>query len=91
MLFTAVNEHDAKQCPLKTDEGMERLREMFSNENMEKYDIKLEDAYLTCPKDESSTHKGFFTINSKSKENVKNFFGKLKVEIKEVVSFSEII
>lgn len=91
MLFTAVNEHDAKQCPLKSDEGVEMLKEMFSEENMNKYDIKLEDAYLSCPKDESSTHKGFFRVSSRSKENVKKFFGKLKVDIKEVVPFSKVI
>lgn len=91
MLFSAVNEHDAKKCPLKTDEGVKMLKEMFSEENMNKHNIKLEDAYLTCPKDESKVHKGFFKVSSRSKENVKKFFGKLKVDLKEVVPFSKVI
>lgn len=91
MLFAATNEHNPKQCPLKTEEGVEMLKEMFSEENMKKYNINLENAYMSCPKDESNVHKGFFMVNSDSLDNVKNFFGKLKVEIKEIVPFSKII
>ena len=91
MLFAATNEHDSKQCPLKTDKDVEMLKEIFSKENMKKHDVKLEDAYFSCPKDKSSTHKGFFIINSDSLENVKSFFGRLKVDIKEDVPFNEII
>lgn len=91
MLFSVTNKHDAKKCPLKTEEGVDMLRDMFSEENMNKYNIKLEDAYLSCPKDESPTHKGFFVVNSNNIENVKNFFGKFKVNIKEVIPFNKVI
>jgi hypothetical protein len=90
MLFVAVNEHDSKQCPLKTDEGVKMLKNIFSDENMKKNDIKLEDAYVSCHKEEHSIHKGFFIVNAKSAENVKNFFGPMEVEVKEVLPFSEV-
>lgn len=91
MIFAVTNEHESRKCPLKTDEGVNMLKEMFSEENMKTHDIKLEDAYLSCPKDESSTHNGIFIVNSENIKNVKNFFGRLKVDIKEVVPFSKVI
>lgn len=36
------------------------LKEMFSEENIKKMIFKLEDAYLSCLKDERPMHKGFF-------------------------------
>lgn len=91
MIFAVIEEHDSKKCPLKTDEGVTMLKEMFSEENMKTHDIKLEDAYLSCPKDENSTHKGIFIVNSENIKNVKNFFRRLKVDIKEVVPFNKVI
>lgn len=91
MIFAVTEEHDTKKCPLKTDEGVDMLKEIFSEKNMEKHDIKLEDAYVSCPKDKSSTHKGIFIVYSENIKNVKNFFGRLKVDIKEVVPFSKVI
>jgi hypothetical protein len=91
MIFAVTEEHDSKKCPLKTDEGVDMLKEMFSEKNMKNHDIKLENAYISCPKNESSTHKGFFIVNSKNIKNVKDFFGRLKVDIKEVVPFNKVI
>lgn len=91
MIFAVINEHDSKKCPLKTDEGVDMLKKMFSEENIEKNDIELENAYLSCPTDESPTHKGAFIVNSDNEKNVKNFFRRLKVDIKEVMPFNKII
>jgi hypothetical protein len=91
MIFAVTEEHDSKKCPLKTDEGVDMLKEMFSEKNKKNHDIKLENAYISCPKNESSTHKGFFTVNSNNIKNVKDFFGRLKVDIKEVVPFNKVI
>lgn len=77
-------------APLKSDEGVQMLKKMFSSENMEKHDIKFENAYFSCPKDESPTHKGYFIVNSRSLNNVRDFFGRLKIDIKEVVPFNDI-
>jgi hypothetical protein len=57
MLFTATNKHDGKKCPLKTDEGIDMLKEIFSEENIKKHNINLEEAYISCLKEKHSTHK----------------------------------
>ena len=88
MLFAAVNKHDSKQCPLKTGEGVKMLKEMFSEENLKKNNINLLDAYVSCPKEEHSTHEGIFIISAESEGEVKKFFGPMDVEIKEVVQFN---
>jgi len=89
MLFSATHKHESKDCPLKTDEGVEMLKEIFSEENMKKQKVDLESAYVSCPK-EHSTHHGYFIIDADSKNNVKNFFGPLKVTVREVVPFNEV-
>ncbi|HML05648.1 MAG TPA: hypothetical protein VK426_07740 [Methanobacterium sp.] len=89
MLFSATHKHESKDCPLKTDEGVEMLKEIFSKENMQEHKVDLESAYVSCPK-EHSTHHGYFIIDADSKNNVKNFFGPLKVTVREVVPFNEI-
>ena len=90
MLFAAINKHDSKKCPLKTDEGVEMLKEMFSEKNMKKYNVNLENAYVSCPKEEHSTHEGVFILSAESADDVKKFFGPMEVEVKEVVPFSEV-
>ena len=66
------------------------LKEMFSEENLKKNNIKLEDAYISCPKEEHSTHEGIFIISAENEGDAKNFFGSLDVEVKEVVPFNEV-
>lgn len=88
MLFAAINKHDSKKCPLQTDEGIDMLKKMFSDENLKKHNIKLGDAYVSCPKEEHSTHEGIFIINAESENDVKEFFGPMEVEVKEMVPFS---
>ena len=86
MLFAATHKHEAKACPLKTDEGVKMLKEIFSEENMKKYNINLENAYVSCPK-EQSMHHGYFIVSAESPEDVKKFFGPMEVEVREVVPF----
>ena len=89
MLFSATHKHAAKDCPLKTDEGVEMLKEIFSEENMKKNKVNLESAYVSCPK-EHSTHHGYFIVDADSENDVKNFFGPMTVTVREVVPFNSI-
>jgi hypothetical protein len=89
MLFAAVHMHPASQCPLNSDEGKNMLKELFSEENMKKNNIKIEGAYVSCPK-EAVTHHGYFIVDAESTDAVKNFFGPMEVEVREVVPFSEV-
>lgn len=41
MLFSVTHKHESKDCPLKTDEGVEMLKEIFSKENMKKHNVNL--------------------------------------------------
>lgn len=88
MLFTVTNKHDGKKCPLKTDEGVEMLKEIFSEENIKKHNISLDEAYISCPNEKHSTHKVYYVVNTDKVENIKKFFNPLEVEIKEVVPFN---
>ena len=45
---------------------------------------------MSCPNDEGATHKGYFIIEAPDEETIKNFFGDMKVEVREVKPFSEI-
>jgi len=47
-------------------------------------------AYMSCPADETSHHKGFFIIEAPDEKTVKGFSGPMKVEVREVKPFSEI-
>ncbi|WP_424353813.1 hypothetical protein [Methanobacterium sp. MBAC-LM] len=88
MLFTAVNKHDSKECPLKTGEGVKMLKEIFSDKNLKKRNIDLLDAYISCPLEKHSTHTGVFIFRAESKYNVKSLFRSLDVEVKEVAPFN---
>ncbi|MCW3999203.1 MAG: hypothetical protein NWE93_03090 [Candidatus Bathyarchaeota archaeon] len=90
MLFVAVHTHPAAQCPLKTEQGKAMVKQLFSEENVRKAGMKIEGAYVSCPKDESVEHKGFFIVDGESAKAVSDFFGPMKVELREVVPFSEI-
>ena len=50
------------------------LKEIFSEKNIKKHNIKLEEAYISCPKEKHSTHKGFYIINTENAENDKKLF-----------------
>lgn len=89
MLFSVTHKHESKDCPLKTDEGVEMLKEIFSKENMKKHNVNLESAYVSCPK-EQSTHHGYFIVNAENENDIKNFFGPIAVDVREVVPFSEV-
>jgi hypothetical protein len=52
--------------------------------------IEMVGAYMSCPADETSHHKGFFIIEAPDEKTVKGFFGPMKVEVREVKPFSEI-
>lgn len=90
MLFAAVHTHPAAQCPLKTNEGKAMVKQLFSEDNVKKAGVKIDGAYVSCPKDESVEHKGFFIVEGDSAASVTNFFGPMTVELREVVPFSEV-
>jgi hypothetical protein len=90
MLFAAVHMHPASECPLNSDEGKNMIKDLFSEESMKKNNVEVKCAHVSCPKDEKIDHKGFFIVEADGMDSVKNFFGPMTVEIREVVPFSEV-
>ncbi|MGD6935154.1 MAG: hypothetical protein ACQCN5_13210 [Candidatus Bathyarchaeia archaeon] len=89
MLFVATNTHPAAQCPLNTDQGKMTIKQTFSEAKMQKAGVKLQGAYVSCPKG-GLDHKGFFIFEANSAIDVTNFFGPMTGEVREVVPFSEV-
>jgi hypothetical protein len=91
MLYVAEHTHPASQCPMLTDDGKNMIKDLFSEEHIKSAGIELLGAYMSCPVDESTNHKGYFIIESPDKETIINFFGPMKLlELREVKPFSEI-
>ena len=90
MLFEAVHTHPAAMCPLLKPEGKAMIKQMFSEESMKKGNVKMNAAYLSCPKDTGADHKGFFTLDADSAATVTKFFGAMTVEVRPVQPFSEV-
>jgi hypothetical protein len=90
MLFVAEHMHPAAECPRKTSSGKKMLKDLFSEEHITSAGIKLQGAYMSCPDDEGAFHKGYFIIEAPNEETIKNFFGPMKVEVREVKPLSEI-
>jgi hypothetical protein len=90
MLFVAEHTHPASECPMLTSAGKDMIKELFSEEHISSSGIELVGAYMSCPNDEGAIHKGYFIIEAANKETIKNFFGPMKVEIREVKPLSEI-
>ena len=89
MLFVAAHTHAAK-CPLETPEGKTMIKKLFSDDNVRKSGLKIAGAYVSCPKDKSAEHKGFFIIDADSAPTVTKFFGPMTVDVRPVVPFSEV-
>jgi hypothetical protein len=66
------------------------IRQLFSEENVNKAGIKIEAAYMSCPKDTAADHKGFFTIEAGDPPAVTKFFGPMTVEVRPVQPLSEV-
>lgn len=90
MLFVAEHTHPASECPMNTPSGKEMIKELFSEEHIKSAGIEMVGAYMSCPADETSHHKGFFIIEAPDEKTVKGFFGPMKVEVREVKPISEI-
>lgn len=90
MLFVAEHTHPAFECPMNTPGGKEMIKELFSEEHIKSAGIEMVGAYMSCPADETSHHKGFFIIEAPDEKTVKGFFGPMKVEVREVKPFSEV-
>jgi hypothetical protein len=90
LLFEATHTHPASMCPLLKPEGKAMVKQLFSDENVKKSGIKIAAAYMSCPKDTSADHKGFFTIEADKAEKVTKFFGPMTVEVRPVQPLSEI-
>jgi hypothetical protein len=90
LLYEATHTHPASQCPMNSAEGKAMLRQLFSSENIEKANINLVAAYMSCPEDKSVDHKGFFTVEASDENKITNFFGDMKVETRPVQPLSEI-
>ena len=66
------------------------LKQLFSPDNIKKSGINLVAAYMSCPADTATNHKGFFTIDADSPTTVSKFFGQLAVEVRPVKPLSEV-
>lgn len=90
ILFVAEHTHPASECPMSMPGGKDMIKELFSEEHISSAGIKMVGAYMSCPDDEGAYHKGYFIIESPDEETIKEFFGPMKVDIREVKPFSEI-
>jgi hypothetical protein len=90
LLFVAVHTHQAAKCPLETPEGKTMIKRLFSDESVRKSSLRIVGAYMSCPKDKSSEHKGFFIIDADSASTVTKFFGPMTVDARPFVLFSEV-
>jgi hypothetical protein len=66
------------------------LKNLFSEENINKSRVEIAAAYVSCPKDTAADHKGFFTIDADSPLTVSKFFGQMAVEVRPVQPLSEV-
>jgi hypothetical protein len=66
------------------------IKMLFSDENVRKSGLKIVGAYMSCPKDKSIDHKGFFIVDADSALTVSKFFGQMAVDVRPVVPFSEV-
>ena len=90
MLFVAEHTHPASECPMKMQAGKDMIKGLFSDKHIGSAGIQLVGAYMSCPVDEGAYHKGYFVIEAPDAATITNFFGPMKVEIREVKPFSEI-
>lgn len=90
MLFGATHTHPASKCPLEMPEGKAMIKKLFSEENVKKSGLKIIAAYVSCPKDKNSEHKGFFIAEADSPATVTKFFGPMTVDVRPVVPLSEV-
>ena len=90
MLFAAIHTHPASKCPLQMAEGKVMMKKLFSDDNIKKSGLKIVAAHVSCPKDNSAEHKGFFTVEADSAATVTKFFGPMTVDVRPVVPFSEV-
>jgi hypothetical protein len=90
MLFEATHTHPAAMCPLLKPEGKAMIKQLFSDDNVNKSGIKIAAAYMSCPADTAADHKGFFTIEAENPDEITKFFGPMTVEVRPVKPLSEI-
>lgn len=90
MLYVAVHTHPASQCPLNSAEGKAMIKQLFSDANVKRGNVKIDDAYMSCPKETRADHKGFFVVEAANPAVVTSFFGPMTVEVREVLPFSEV-
>ena len=90
MLFEATHTHPAAMCPLLKPEGKAMIKQLFSDDNVNKSGVKIAAAYMSCPIDTAVDHKGFFTIEAENPDAIKKFFGPMTVEVRPVKPLSEI-
>jgi hypothetical protein len=75
---------------LETPEGKTMMKKLFSDDSIRKSGLKIVGAYVSCPKDKSSEHKGYFIIDADSALTVSKFFGQMAVDVRPVVPFNEV-
>jgi hypothetical protein len=90
LLFEATHTHPAAMCPMLTSDGKAMIKQLFSDENVNEAGIKIAAAYMSCPKDTASDHKGFFTLEAETPAAIAKFFGQMSVEVRPVQPLSEI-
>jgi hypothetical protein len=71
-------------------EGKAMMKKLFSDENVKKSGLRIVAAHVSCPKDKSAEHKGFFIVDADSAATVTKLFGPMTVDVRPVVPFSEV-
>ena len=89
-MYEATHTHPASMCPLLTSQGKAALKQLFSDANIKKANVKLDAAYLSCTKDAGPDHKGFFTMEADNPDAIKKYFGAMAVEVRPVQPLSEV-
>jgi hypothetical protein len=90
LLYEATHTHPANMCPLLKPEGKAIIKQLFSDDNVRKSGIKIAAAYMSCPIDTATDHRGFFTIASENPDAITKFFCPMRVEVRPVKPLSEI-
>jgi hypothetical protein len=67
-------------------EGKAMIKKLLSDENVKKSGLKIVAAYVSCPKDKSAEHKGFFIVTRSLFLQTGNQFFILEVELSKTFS-----
>jgi len=87
MLFVAINSHQTASCTRETTEGKKMLRRVFLTENGRRFEVRVVQAYISCPKTTGEDHKAFYVVEANNADAVGKSFGPLTVDVRQAKPF----